>query len=164
MAEEKRNLCAQIPISLHSRVRQEQEASGQTLSEYMTQLITNYFHMKEENQGNMNAETRTVAFQVPPELFEEFKAYLQRNHLRMLRQGLWPSRCRPSCSRSSRHISSAITSSRRSFSWPASRGPWQRRTRQTSRRPIRSRWRRPKPNNAKCKHRRDHPGGVCFSK
>ena len=82
MAEEKRNLCAQIPISLHSRVRQEQEASGQTLSEYMTQLITNYFHMKEENQGNMNAEIRTVAFQVPPELFEEFKAYLQRNHLK----------------------------------------------------------------------------------
>ena len=82
MAEEKRNLCAQIPISLHSRVRQEQEASGQTLSEYMTQLITNYFHMKEENQGNMNAETRTVAFQVPPELFEEFKAYLQRNHIK----------------------------------------------------------------------------------
>ena len=82
MGEEKRNLCAQIPISLHSRVRQEQEASGQTLSEYMTQLITNYFHMKEENQGNMNAETRTVAFQVPPELFEEFKAYLQRNHLK----------------------------------------------------------------------------------
>lgn len=81
MAEEKRNLCAQIPISLHSRVRQEQEASGQTLSEYMTQLITNYFHMKEDNQ-NMNTETRTVAFQVPPELFEEFKAYLQRNHLK----------------------------------------------------------------------------------
>ena len=81
MAEEKRNLCAQVPISLHSRVRQEQEASGQTLSEYMTQLITSYFHMKEDNQ-NMNTETRTVAFQVPPELFEEFKAYLQRNHLK----------------------------------------------------------------------------------
>lgn len=81
MAEEKRNLCAQIPISLHSRVRQEQEASGQTLSEYMTQLITELYHMK-ENQGNMNTETRTVAFQVPPELFEEFKAYLQRNHIK----------------------------------------------------------------------------------
>ena len=53
MAEEKRNLCAQIPISLHSRVRQEQEASGQTLSEYMTQLITDFFQMKEGNQ-NMN--------------------------------------------------------------------------------------------------------------
>ena len=81
MAEEKRNLCAQIPISLHSRVRREQEESGQTLSEYMTQLIINYYHMKEDHQ-NMNTETRTVAFQVPPELFEEFKAYLQRNHLK----------------------------------------------------------------------------------
>ena len=81
MTEEKRNLCAQVPISLHSRVRQEQEESGQTLSEYMTQLITEFYHMK-ENQGNMNTETRTVAFQVPPELFEEFKAYLQRNHIK----------------------------------------------------------------------------------
>lgn len=30
----------------------------------------------------MNAETRTVAFQVPPELFEVFKAYLHRNGLK----------------------------------------------------------------------------------
>ena len=81
MAEEKRNLCAQIPISLHSRVRQEQEASGQTLSEYMTQLITEFYRIREEGK-NMNTETRTVAFQVPPELFEEFKAYLQRNHIK----------------------------------------------------------------------------------
>ena len=81
MSEEKRNLCAQIPISLHSRVRQEQEASGQTLSEYMTHLITDYYHMKEDHQ-TMNTETRTVAFQVPPELFEKFKAYLQRHGLK----------------------------------------------------------------------------------
>ena len=81
MAEEKRNLCAQVPISLHSRVRMEQEASGQTLSEYMTQLITNYYQMKEDKE-NMNTETRTVAFQVPPELFEQFKAYLQRHGMK----------------------------------------------------------------------------------
>ena len=81
MAEEKRNLCAQIPISLHSRVRQEQEASGQTLSEYMTQLITDFFQMKEGNQ-NMNHDMKTIAFQVPVELFEEFKAYLQRHGLK----------------------------------------------------------------------------------
>ena len=81
MAEEKRNLCAQIPISLHSRVRQEQEASGQTLSEYMTHLITEFYRMREENQ-TMNVDTKTVAFQVPVELFEEFKAYLQRNNFK----------------------------------------------------------------------------------
>ena len=81
MTEEKRNLCAQVPISLHSRVRQEQEASGQTLSEYMTQLITEFYRIREEGK-NMNTETKTVAFQVPSELFEEFKAYLQRNDLK----------------------------------------------------------------------------------
>lgn len=81
MAEEKRNLCAQIPISLHSRVRQEQEASGQTLSEYMTQLIIEFYQMKEGYQ-NMNLNTKTIAFQVPVELFEEFKAYLQRNNFK----------------------------------------------------------------------------------
>ena len=81
MAEEKRNLCAQIPISLHSRVRQEQEASGQTLSEYTTQLITEFYQMKEGYQ-NMNLNMKTIAFQVPVELFEEFKAYLQRNNFK----------------------------------------------------------------------------------
>ena len=81
MAEETRNLCAQIPSALHTKVRQEQEASGQTLSEYMTELITTFYQDKEE-QKKMNAETRTVAFQVPFELFEDFKAYLQRHSLK----------------------------------------------------------------------------------
>ena len=57
MAEEKRNLCAQIPISLHSRVR------------------------REGNQ-NMNHNMKTIAFQVTAELFEEFKTYLQRNNFK----------------------------------------------------------------------------------
>lgn len=81
MAEECRNLCAQVPIALHSRVRQEQEASGKTLSEYMTWLITT-FYQSEEEQKMTNTETRTVAFQVPAELFEEFKDYLQRHGMK----------------------------------------------------------------------------------
>ena len=32
---DKKNLCAQIDTALHMRVRQEQEQSGKTLSEYM---------------------------------------------------------------------------------------------------------------------------------
>lgn len=43
MEEKTRNLCAQIPESLHARVRQEQEALGQTLGQYMTELITKYY-------------------------------------------------------------------------------------------------------------------------
>ena len=38
MAETK-NLCAQIPIPLHERVSEEWERLGQTISEYITQLI-----------------------------------------------------------------------------------------------------------------------------
>lgn len=80
MADTK-NLCAQIPTPLHNLVRERQEASGMNLSAYITMLITEFYKMKEENQ-NMNTKTRTVAVQVPPELFEEFKAYLQRNGLK----------------------------------------------------------------------------------
>lgn len=47
----------------------------------MTQLITDFFQMKEGNQ-NMNHDMKTIAFQVPVELFEEFKAYLQRNNFK----------------------------------------------------------------------------------
>ena len=36
---DKKNLCAQIDTALHARVRQEQERSGMTLSEYVEQLI-----------------------------------------------------------------------------------------------------------------------------
>ena len=81
MAEEKRNLCAQIPISLHSRVRQEQEASGQTLGQYMTWLIQTFYENQKEDK-NMNADKRTVAFQVPSELFERFKDYLQEKGIK----------------------------------------------------------------------------------
>lgn len=41
------NLCAQIDTALHMRVRQEQEQSGKTLSEFVEQLITDYYKMKE---------------------------------------------------------------------------------------------------------------------
>ena len=36
-----------IPADLHARVRLEQEQSGKTLSEFVEQLITDYYKMKE---------------------------------------------------------------------------------------------------------------------
>lgn len=81
MAGETKNLCAQIPINLHRKVREQQEQSGKSLGEYMTWLITT-FYQSEEEQKMTNAETRTVAFQVPAELFEEFKDYLQRRGMK----------------------------------------------------------------------------------
>ena len=77
---DKKNLCAMIPADLHARVRQEQERSGQTLSEYVEQLIQNYYNMKENKK--MTGDMRTMAIQLPEELFERLKAYLKRNNLK----------------------------------------------------------------------------------
>ena len=76
----KKNLCAMIPADLHARVRQEQEQSGKTLSEFVEQLITDYYKMKEGT--NMTGDMRTMAIQLPEELFERLKAYLKRNNLK----------------------------------------------------------------------------------
>ena len=77
---DKKNLCAQIDTALHARVRQEQERSGMTLSEYVEQLIQNYYNMKENKK--MTGDMRTMAIQLPEELFERLKAYLKKNNLK----------------------------------------------------------------------------------
>ena len=71
--ESTKNLCAQIPESLHARVRTEQEQSGQTLSQYVTALITEYYNQKEGKKMDGN---RTMAFQISEELFQRIKQYL----------------------------------------------------------------------------------------
>ena len=70
--EERKNLCAQIPVSLRSRVRQEQQESGKSLSDYITEVLTEYY---EGGRITMVA-TRTLAIQIPEELFEKLKTYL----------------------------------------------------------------------------------------
>lgn len=74
--EEKKNLCAPIPLSLHQRLRAEQEQRGQTLSDYITDILS------EGGARTMNANNRTIAFQVPEELFGRLKDYLARNGLK----------------------------------------------------------------------------------
>ena len=76
----KKNLCAMIPADLHARIRQEQERTGKTLSEYVEQLITDYYKMKENTK--MTGDMRTMAIQLPEELFERLKAHLKKNNLK----------------------------------------------------------------------------------
>ena len=80
MAENIKNLCAQIPESLHAKVRERQGTSGQTLNQYMTWLITTFF--EQEGKPAMKENQRTVAFQVSTELFEQFKDYLKRHGIK----------------------------------------------------------------------------------
>ena len=88
MADMIKNLCAPIPADLHAQLRERQEASGQTLGQYMTWLITKFY--EEEGKPAMKGNQRTVAFQVPEELFERFKEYLKRNGVKGGRHDLPP--------------------------------------------------------------------------
>ena len=83
MAETK-NLCAQIPTDLHDRVSRAKDQAGLTTAQYITNLLTEYFEMK-ENGGTAamtNTTTRTMAFQIPEELFQRIKAHLERETAR----------------------------------------------------------------------------------
>ena len=79
-----KNLCAQIPIDLHERVSEERERLGQTTSEYIANLIQEYFNMIENQKGGiqMTEKGRTMAFQIPEELFQRIKTHLARETAR----------------------------------------------------------------------------------
>lgn len=77
---ETKSLCAKIPLELHAKVCQEKEVSGLTLNEYITKLLTDFYNT-EKGGKEMVEKTRTLAFQVPEELFNELKAYLKRNNI-----------------------------------------------------------------------------------
>ena len=79
MAESKKNLCAMIPVELHDRVRAEQEQAGLTLSVYITGLLTKYF---EKGGVEMKEGMRTMAFQMPEEMFQRLKKLLERESAR----------------------------------------------------------------------------------
>ena len=79
---EKKGITVKIDAGLHAEVRQYLGSHGMTMAEFVTQALQDELHpkinMREENgMSNM----RTLAFQVPEELFQEIKDYLQRNNM-----------------------------------------------------------------------------------
>lgn len=81
-ADGKKGITVKVDAELHAQVRQYLEDHDMTMAEFVTVALTNELHpkynMKEEkNMGNM----RTLAFQVPEDLFQRIKDYLQRNNM-----------------------------------------------------------------------------------
>ena len=80
---ETRNLCAQIPLALHAQVCEAREQSGLTTAQYITNLLIEYYEMKENGgKTTMANNTRTMAFQIPETLFKRIKAHLERETAR----------------------------------------------------------------------------------
>ena len=82
LADEKKGITVKIDADLHAEVKEYIEQHGMTMAEFITLAVDNELHPKyqnkeEKNMGNM----RTMAFQVPEELFQRIKGYLQRNNM-----------------------------------------------------------------------------------
>ncbi len=80
----KKNLCAQIDIDLHRKITEAKEQAGLTTAEYITNLLIEYYEMKENGGKQIMATngTRTMAFQIPEDLFQRIKAHLERETAR----------------------------------------------------------------------------------
>ena len=72
---ETKSLCAVIPKKLHATVRAKQEESSLTLNQYMEQLLTEYYQMKE---GNNMSQTKTLAIQITEEMSVRIKEHIAK--------------------------------------------------------------------------------------
>lgn len=79
---EKKGITVKIDADLHAQVRQYIEANGMTMAEFVSKALDDELHPKttikeEKYMGNM----RTMAFQVPEDLFQQIKDYLERHNM-----------------------------------------------------------------------------------
>ena len=82
MPDEKKGITVKIDAGLHAQVREYVETHGMTMGEFVAQALDNELHPKfQMKEINNMANTRTIAFQVPEDLFQRIKEYLTRNNM-----------------------------------------------------------------------------------
>ncbi len=78
----KKGITVKIDANLHAEVRQYLEDHSMTMAEFVTQALDNELHPKlNQKEGQNMGNMRTMAFQVPEDLFQRIKEYLQRNNM-----------------------------------------------------------------------------------
>lgn len=80
MTAEKKGITVKVDAELHAEVRQYLEENGLTMAEFVAKSLRDELHPKFAEEKSME-NMRTLAFQVPEELFRKIKDYLQRNNL-----------------------------------------------------------------------------------
>ena len=82
MAEEKKGITVKIDANLHAEVKAYVESQGLTMAEFVSKALDDELHPKMTITGGTTMEKmRTMAFQVPEDLFQKIKDYLNRNHM-----------------------------------------------------------------------------------
>ena len=77
---EKKGITVKVDAQLHAQVREYIEAHGMTMSEFVAKALDSELHPP-QMRGGVNMANRTLAFQVPEELFDRIKDYLNRHHM-----------------------------------------------------------------------------------
>ena len=82
MTEEKKGITVKIDAGLHAEIRQFIEENGMTMAEFVSQALYNELHPKFQPQEVKNmGPTRTMAFQMPEDMFQRLKDYLHRHNI-----------------------------------------------------------------------------------
>ena len=71
---ETKGLTCKIPLDLHNRITEEIRQNESTMSKFIEQIILEHYAKGAITMG----KTRTMAFQVSEELFQQIKDYLAR--------------------------------------------------------------------------------------
>ena len=77
---EKKGITVKVDAQLHAQVREYIEAHEMTMSEFVAKALQSELHPT-QMRGGVNMANRTLAFQVPEELFDRIKNYLNRHHM-----------------------------------------------------------------------------------
>ena len=80
MEQETKGITVKINAALHAEVRQYLEENNMTMAEFVARALDDELHPKMKEDAKME-NTRTIAFQVPEDLFQRLKDYLRRNEI-----------------------------------------------------------------------------------
>ena len=82
MANEKKGITVKIDAGLHAEIREFIEQNGMTMADFVSQALYNELHPKIQPQEvKYMGPTRTMAFQMPEEMFQRLKDYLHRHNI-----------------------------------------------------------------------------------
>ena len=77
---EMKGITVKVDAQLHAQVKEYIETHGMTMSEFVAKALDSELHPS-QTRGGVNMANRTIAFQVPEELFDRIKDYLNRHHM-----------------------------------------------------------------------------------
>lgn len=82
MATDKKGITVKIDADLHAEIRDYLTAHEMTMAEFISLAVEDELHPKHQEREEITMEKmRTLAFQVPEDLFQKIKDYLHRNNM-----------------------------------------------------------------------------------